>query len=234
MRGWLPFALALAVFAGSHYLPVVTGWREALVARFGRRGYFTAYGLLSLLLLGWVIVAAGRAPYVEIWPQQGWQRWVPNLAMPVACVLAACGLGMAQPFTLGGRRSARLDPGDPGLAAVTRHPVLLALAFWAGAHLVANGDLAHVVVFGGFLGMALVAMRAGDRRAAAALPAGEAAAFFAATATLSLAPLGEAGWWRGNLRRLLPRVVIGLLVWLGALLLHPAVIGVSPLPLGWL
>ncbi|HET9067552.1 MAG TPA: NnrU family protein [Amaricoccus sp.] len=231
---WLPFAASLAIFAGSHYLPAATGWREALIARFGRRAYFTAYGLLSLLLLGWVIAAAGTAPYVEIWPQLAWQRWVPNIAMPFAFVLAACGVGMPQPFTLGGRRAARFDPADPGPAAVTRHPVLLALALWAGAHLVANGDLAHVVVFGGFLAMALVAMRAGDRRAAAALPAADAAAFFGATAGVSLVPLGDGEWWRRNGGRLLPRAAIGLLVWVVALLLHPALIGVSPLPLRWL
>ena len=231
---WLPFALALAVFAGSHYLPAATGWREALIARFGRRGYFTAYGLLSLLLLAWVIAAAGAAPYVELWPQLSWQRWVPNLAMPLAFVLAACGLGMAQPFTLGGRRAARFDPADPGLAAVTRHPLLLALALWSAAHLLVNGDLAHVILFGGFLGMSLAAMRAADRRAARDLPADEAAAFFRATALLSLAPFGDPAWRRRVLPRLARRALIGLGVWLAALLLHQPVIGVSPLPLALL
>jgi uncharacterized membrane protein len=229
--GWLPFVAALAAFAASHYLPAATGWREALIARFGRRAYFSGYGLLSLLLLGWVVVAAGAAPYIELWPQLPWQRWLPNLAMPFAFVLAACGLGQPQPFTLGGRRAARFHPQEPGLAAVTRHPVLLALALWAAAHLVANGDLAHVVLFGGFLAMALVAMRAGDRRAAGALSAAEAAAFFRATSIFSLAPFADAAWRRRTLPGLAPRAAIGLALWAGALLLHQPVIGVSPLPL---
>jgi uncharacterized membrane protein len=231
---WLPFGLALAAFAASHYLPAATGLRERLVARVGRRSYFTAYGLLSLALLAWLIAAAGRAPYVELWPQLAWLRWVPNLAMPVAFVLAACGVGMPQPFTLGGRRAARFESEDPGLAAVTRHPLLLALALWSGAHLLANGDLAHALLFGGFLAMALLAMGAADRRAARALPAAEASAFFAATALLSLAPFGEARWRRRTLPRLARRVAAGLAVWVAALLLHQPVIGVSPLPLAFL
>lgn len=228
---WLPFCVALAAFVGSHYLPAVTGLREVAIGRFGRRGYFTAYGLLSLVLLAWLIVAAASAPYVPLWPAEPWLRWVPNLVMPLAMVLAACGLGLAQPFTLGGPRSARFDPADPGLAAVTRHPLFLALGLWSGGHLVANGDLAHVILFGGFLAMALIAAGASDRRAARELPAGEAARFFEATALFSLRPFADAGWRRRTLPRLAARAAIGLVLWLAALHLHEAVIGLSPLPL---
>lgn len=228
---WLAFAAALAAFMGSHYLPAAAGLRETWIARFGRRAYFTAYGLLSLVLLGWLIAAAGSAPYVELWPPAPWQRWLPNLAMPVAFVLAACGMGMPQPFTLGGRRAARFDPADPGLAAVTRHPLLLALGLWSGTHLVANGDLAHVILFGGFLAMALVAAGASDRRAARELPAGEAARFFGATALFSLRPFADPAWRRRTLPRLTVRAGVGLFLWLAALHLHEPVIGLSPVPL---
>lgn len=228
---WLPFSAALAAFVGSHYLPAVTGLREAAIGRVGRRGYFTAYGLLSLALLAWLIAAAGSAPYVPLWPAEPWLRWVPNLAMPVALVLASCGLGMPQPFTLGGRRAARVNPADAGLAAVTRHPLLLALGLWSGSHLLANGDLAHVILFGGFFAMALVAVGASDRRAARQLPAGEAARFFAATALLSARPFADPDWRRRTLPRLAVRAGIGLLLWIAALHLHEAVIGLSPFPL---
>ena len=227
---WLPFAAALAAFGASHYLPGATGLRETLIERFGRRAYFTAYGLLSLALLAWVIAAAGGAPYVELWPHLPWHRWLPNLAMPAAFVLAACGFGMAQPFTLGGRRASRFDPADPGLAAVTRHPLLLALALWSAAHLVANGDLAHGVLFGGFLAMSLAAMRASDRRAARELPAAQRAAFFRSTALLSLTPFADPAWRRRNLPRLARRALVGLALWLAALHLHQPVLGVSPFP----
>ena len=228
---WLPFAAALLAFVASHYLPGITGLREVLVARLGRRAYFAAYGLLSLLLFGWLIAAAGAAPHIELWPHLPWHRWLPNLAMPVAFVLAACGVGTAPPFTLGGRRTARFDPAAPGLAAVTRHPLLLALALWSGAHLVANGDLAHAILFGGFLAMALVAMRAADRRVVRDLPAPEAAAVFRATAIFSLAPFADPSWRRRTLPRLARRALVGLALWLAALHLHQPVLGASPLPL---
>lgn len=123
---WAEFILALAAFLGAHVIPV--RWRGPLVARLGRRGYLLGYGLLSLGLLYWLIVAAGRAPWVELWPQAGWMRWLVNLAMPLAIVLALTG-------------------GMGGLMA--------GFALWAGAHLLANGDLAHVLLFGLLLAYAL-------------------------------------------------------------------------------
>ncbi|TDL79423.1 NnrU family protein [Palleronia sediminis] len=227
--GWTGFILALVAFTASHYLPARTGLKTAGVARLGARGYHAVYGLVSLLLLGWVVVAAGRAPFVTLWPAEPWTRWVPFAAMPVAFVLTAAGLGCAQPFTLGGKRAAVFDPARPGIAAVTRHPLLLALALWSGAHLVANGDLAHAILFGAFLAMSVGFVPLFDARARAALSPAGARAFFDATAILSLAPLGDADWRRAN-RGLAIRAGIGLVLWLAALLLHPLVFGVSPLP----
>lgn len=116
---WAEFSIALAAFLGSHVIPA--RFRAPLIARFGKRAYVIGYSILSLALLYWLIVASGRAPYVELWPQEPWMRWLVNLAMPLA-VLAAAVAGMA------------------GLMA--------GFALWAGAHLVANGDLAHGILFG--------------------------------------------------------------------------------------
>ena len=227
---WAGFALAMTAFVGSHYLPTRGGVRERLISAVGRRTYFSVYGLVSLAVLVWVVVAAGRAPYVELWAHVPWHRWVPNLAMPVAAMLVVAGVGMAQPFTLGGRRVAGFDPARPGLAAVTRHPLLWALALWAGAHLVANGDLAHVILFGTFLAMAIGAMPVSDRRARRTLGPARADEFFAATSILSLAPFFDPAWRAAHLRRLGLSAAAGLGLWFVALLSHPAVIGVSPLP----
>ncbi|MTH34519.1 NnrU family protein [Paracoccus limosus] len=132
---WAEFSAALAAFLGAHVVPMRL--RGPLVARLGRRAYVLGYSLLSLGLLYWLIVAAGRAPWVEIWPQEPWMRWAVNLAMPVAFLLAATG-GMA------------------GLMA--------AFTLWAGTHLLANGDLAHVLLFGILLSYALLGLAIGLRR----------------------------------------------------------------------
>ncbi|NVO29340.1 NnrU family protein [Donghicola sp. C2-DW-16] len=222
MTGWTEYTLALTLFAASHFVPRLWGLRDRLIGAAGRRVYFSIYGLISLALLVWVIAAAGRAPYVELWPQWPWTRWVPNLAMPVALVLATCGIGMAQPYTLGGRKS--FDPAQPGFAAISRHPLFLALALWAGAHLVPNGDLAHVILFGSFTAMALAAIPAFDAKAR------RASDLLSHTALFSLRPLANPHWRRANLRRLLIRTAIGLILWMGTLHLHALVIGVSPFP----
>lgn len=230
MIDWTEYGFALGIFVASHFLPRVGGLREGLIRAFGRRVYFSAYGLLSLALLVWVIVAAGRAPYVELWPQMPWSRWVPNVLMPLSVVLVTCGSGLSNPFTLGGKRKAIFDPANPGFASITRHPLFVALALWAGAHLVPNGDLAHVILFGSFTVMALVAIPAFDARARRELGP-QAASFFAATSTLSLMSLADRSWLAVNGRALVMRAALGLILWVAALHLHSLVIGVSPFPL---
>lgn len=126
MMAWTEFTLALAAFLAAHILPL--RFKGALVQRFGRRGYLTGYSLLSLGLLFWLIAAAGRAPVVPLWPHEPWMRWLVNLVMPLALFLGA----------------------TAGLAGV-----LGGFALWAAAHALANGDLAHLLLFGLLLAYAL-------------------------------------------------------------------------------
>ncbi len=230
MGGWAEFGLALVVFVGSHFLPRLGGLRDRLIRRFGRRPYLLVYGVVSVILLGWLIGAAGRAPYVELWPQMPWMRWVPNVALPLAILLVTCGVGLPNPFTLGSRRNAVFDPLRPGFAAVSRHPLFVALALWAGSHLVVNGDLAHVILFGIFLTMAVVAIPVLDGKARRELGP-DAGPFLDRTAVLSFAPLCQRAWLRANGPALLRRGFVGLISWIGVLEFHVAVIGISALPL---
>ncbi|MBL8587436.1 MAG: NnrU family protein [Methylobacteriaceae bacterium] len=161
---WGEFALAFALFLLTHALPARPKARAAFVAALGAPLYVTLYSAVSLALLYWLIGATARAPYVELWGFARWQMLVPQLAMLVACALAALAIGRPNPLSFGGARNAAFDPARPGIVGLTRHPILAALALWAGAHLVPNGDLAHVVLFGLFLAMALIGMRALDAR----------------------------------------------------------------------
>lgn len=227
---WAGFAAAWTAFLLTHFLPSRSGARDRLIAAMGRRGYFAAYGAVSLGVLAWLIAAAGEAPQVVLWWQAGWQRWVPTIAMPVAFCLGAAGMGTPWPHTLGGRRAARFDPAAPGTAAVSRHPLLMALALWAFAHVPPNGDLAHVILFGGFGLMALAAMPVFDRRARGRMPESDWRAVREATAILSLRPFARAGWLARNGRALAGRAAIGLALYALALRLHGPVIGAWPLP----
>jgi uncharacterized membrane protein len=227
--GWIEFAAAGALFAATHFLPSHRPVRDGLIRTLGRRRYFALYGAVSTVLLVWLVIAAGRAPHVPVFDAAPWTRWTPMLAMPPAFALFALGLAFPYPHTLAGRRSARFDPAAPGLARLTRHPALLALALWGVAHAIANPDLAHLILFLGFAAVSVGAMQLFDRRAAAAEP-DRWPAIEKATAWLSLRPLADPAWLRAHGGVLALRAGLGLLLYLAAFHAHAPVIGVSPAP----
>lgn len=66
MGGWGEYAAAWAVFLLSHMLPARPRLRRALVMAFGERGFVAVYSLASIVVLGWLVAAAGRAPHVPL------------------------------------------------------------------------------------------------------------------------------------------------------------------------
>jgi uncharacterized membrane protein len=230
MDGWGEFASAFAVFLLSHAVPARPAVRRPLATRLGECGYLLAYSAVSVAVLAWLIVAAGRAPFVLLWPYAAWQAWVVNLAMPAVCVLIAFGVAAPNPLSFGGTARG-FDPARPGIAGVARHPLLVALAVWAGAHAVANGNLAHLLLFGSLAGFAILGMWIIDRRKRRQMGEAEWARLAARSSSWPLAALVSGRWRPGALPEL-PRVALGLLLWLVLLALHPPMFGVSPLPPG--
>ncbi|MBO9449352.1 NnrU family protein [Tropicibacter sp. R16_0] len=220
MIGWFEFSAALVVFFLSHAIPVRPPVRPWLVSRLGQRGYLLAYSALSIAILVWLFVAAARAPFVAVIPAEAVLRWVPLVLMPLVSVLAVAGLRATNPLSFGGMGQGAFDPMRPGVLAVSRHPILLAAALWATAHLLVNGDLAHVILFGLMGGFALIGMRLIDRRKRQEMGhAWEAAA--ARTAVFNprgLARVAVLDW------------VLGAGLFALLLLAHETVIGLSPLP----
>lgn len=221
MAGWGEYAAAWLVFLLSHMLPARPALRRPLVAALGERAYLLLYSAASLAVLAWLISAAGRAPFVPLWDWAAWQGWVPRAVMPAACVLLALSIGRPNPFSIGGMGNDRFDPGRPGILRVTRHPVLWAMALWAGAHVPPNGDLAHLLLFGSFAGLALLGMRALDARRRRAW--GEAG--WLAMTGGGAAPRAGEGAASASLRIALGLLLFGLLF-----LAHGPVIGISPWP----
>ena len=228
MTGWFEFILAGGVFMGSHAIPSRPRLKAALIAALGRRGYGIAFGLLSTALLFWVIFAAGRAPFVPLWDQAGWMRWMVNLVMPVAIGLGSFGIGAPNPFAFEGRATG-FDPAHPGIAGLTRQPLLWALALWSGVHLIANGDLAHAILFGTFLAFSLLGMRAMEARLRRNLGAAEFDRLAAHTGIVPFAAL-LTGRWRPSRGPSLLRLGIAVLAWAAIWHLHAPVIGVTPTP----
>lgn len=220
--GWTEYALAFAAFFLAHSLPVRPPLRARLAGWLGERGFIFAYSGLSLAMLVWLIGAAGRAPYLPLWIWAPWQNWVPLVAMLPACIIVTLAIGRPNPFSFGGTHNERFDPTRPGLVRWMRHPLLIALAIWASAHLVPNGDVAHVLLFGGFATFALFGRLLVDRRRQRVL--GDE--WYRLREAVAAAP-----FWPMPVptpERLL-RIGAGLVLYIGLLALHPALLGVDPL-----
>lgn len=218
--GLWQLALAVAVFLASHSAATRPAFRARAEALLGRVGFTLAYSALSLLLLAWAIAAYGNAPTVVLWPQAPWMRWVPALAMLPACLLLAIGMTTPNPFSIGpgGRGFA---PERPGVLRLTRHPVLWGLAFWAGAHILPNGDVAALLLFVPLLLLALAGPRLLESKRRRTLGEAEFSRLTALTDRPSAAMLSEIGW---------RRVLAGLALYVALVALHQPVIGVSPAP----
>lgn len=96
---------------------------------------------MSVAVLAWLIGASGCAPYVQLWAPAPWQSWVVLGAMAGVCLILAVSLRRPNPLSFGGANDAAFDPARPGVLRWVRHPILLALALWSGAHLLGSSHL---------------------------------------------------------------------------------------------
>ena len=157
----IAFLLALAMFLALHMVPAIPPLRVRLVAAVGRRTYLIVYSLISLLTLAWLIHAALQLDFVPLWDPAPWQAWFPLILTPIALALLLAGLISPNPASITLRKP---DQRPGAITTVTRHPVLWGFALWAGSHLVPNGDLRSLLLFGALLGFALLGMAVTDRR----------------------------------------------------------------------
>jgi uncharacterized membrane protein len=230
LTGWNELIFVFALFFLSHIIPVRPTIREWLIRHIGKALYLAAYSVLSIFLFVWLIVAVGRAPYLPLWPFAPWQLWIPNVAMPFVCLLLAFGMAVPNPLSIASRNDESFDPDHPGIAGVTRHPMLWAAVLWAIAHIVPNGDLAHVLLFGLFSAFSIVGMLAIDARNQRVLGAANWRRLSHRTSQFPLAALVGRRWQPSLGENNLFRLIAAVGLYAGLLALHQPVIGVSPLP----
>lgn len=154
------FLIALGLFLAAHLIPAVPPLRRRLVTVLGERTYLVVYSSVSMILLVWVILALLRAPYVHLWTPPAVAYRSAVVFMAPAFVLLTTGLLEPNPLSVS-LSLKPFDPERPGIAGVTRHPVLWGFGLWSATHAAVNGSLAPLVLFGGltvfsFAGMALV------------------------------------------------------------------------------
>jgi uncharacterized membrane protein len=188
--GLAVMVLGLALFLGAHLLPTQRKLRARAVMSLGEGGYKIGYALVSLA--GLVLIAWGFGHYratgwIDVWhPPKALKHITVALMLPAVILVVAA-------YIRG------------HIYTAVRHPMLAGVKLWAAAHLLANGDLGSIILFGSFLGWAVFDRISIKRRTDAGAPA---------------IPVG--GW--GND---LIAVAVGIVAYLAlAFAFHPVVIGV--------
>ncbi|ODT72526.1 MAG: NnrU family protein [Pelagibacterium sp. SCN 63-23] len=220
------FLVALAAFLLLHSVPALPAIRMRLIGLLGRRLYLILYSVVSLLTLAWVFHAALQLDYVELWPPMAWQAWVPIVLSPIAFFLLVAGLVSPNPGSITLRRG---NASAGAITTITRHPVLWSFALWAGSHLVANGDLRSLLLFGAFALFALVGIATAERRARRRQEPGFAEFERSTTILPFAALLSGRAHWRVDRAMLVALVLTAVLTfWLlaGG---HAALFGADPL-----
>ena len=133
--------LGLILFLGVHSVRIFADpWRSAQIARIGEGPWKGLYALTSIV--GFVLIVWGfgraRAATLVLWSPPFWTHYVAAVLTLIAFVLVVAA------YVPGTRIKSRLH-----------HPMILGVKIWAFAHLLANGDLASVLLFGSLLGFAV-------------------------------------------------------------------------------
>lgn len=152
---------ALAVFLALHSVPAIPPIRAGAIAMLGQRIYLGLYSLVSVLVLAWVFQAALSTDYIPLWEPAGWQAKVALVTAPIGMFLVLAGLASANPLSI----TLRQNTGPGAITTITRHPVLWGFLFWSLGHLVPNGDLRSLVLFGGLALFTVSGFALLDRRA---------------------------------------------------------------------
>lgn len=147
--------LGLILFLGVHSISIINEpWRNRMAARLGEMPWKGVYALIALIGVVLIVQGYGAARYdpVILYAPPMWLRHLAFLLLlPVFPLLLAAYL-----------------PGR--IKAAVKHPMVLAVKLWALAHLLANGMLADVLLFGGFLAWAVAERISLKRRASRPLP----------------------------------------------------------------
>jgi len=143
------------LFLGVHTLTTQRKLRAGLVASWGEGGYKVGYALVSvagLVLIVWGFAHYRAAGWIDVWyPPRALKHLTVALMLPAVILVVAA--------YIRGR-----------IYTALKHPMLAGIKLWAAAHLLANGDLGSIILFGSFLGWAVFDRISLKRRADAGAP----------------------------------------------------------------
>jgi len=229
----LSLIAAASFFLAIHLLVSGTRVRDALTGKIGLGPYMGLFSISSLAGIAWLGIAFAQARHAPAnaayWDLTPATRWVQIVLQLLAMLLIVPGLATPNPTSV--RQEGALDRADVvrGMLRITRHPFLWGVAIWAGGHLLVNGTLASIVLFGAMMILALFGTASIDAKRRRALGA-KWEAFAAQTSNVPFAAiaqgrqrlsLSEIGWWR---------IVLAIGVWAAFAWAHPYLFGVRALP----
>ena len=194
--GLLVMILGLALFLGAHVLTTRRALRGRILAAVGEGSYKLVYALVSVLgiaLIAWGFAHYRAAGMIDVWEGSVSPKTLVIFRhITIALMLPAVILVVAA--YLRGH-----------IYKALKHPMLAGVKLWAAAHLLANGDLGSIILFGSFLGWAVFDRISLKRRSDAGGP-----------------PIPVGGWGNDMIA-----VAVGIVAYLAlAFAFHPVVIGV--------
>lgn len=138
----LLLVLGLILFFAVHVVPTVPNTRRGLALRFGENAYKIAFSLMSLagfalIVLGYHKLQLNPGKNIVLFETPEWTRHIAYLLMLPAMI-----------FLVASQVPCRIR-------TAVKHPMLVAIKLWALAHLLVNGDLASLLLFGSFLAYAI-------------------------------------------------------------------------------
>lgn len=138
--GLLILIAGLALFLGVHTLTTLRGPRAKIIARLGEGGYKILYALVSfagLALIAWGFSIYRATGWINVWyPPVALRHLVLALMLPAVILVVAS--------YIRGR-----------IYTAVKHPMLAGVKLWALLHLLANGDLGSIILFGSVLAWAV-------------------------------------------------------------------------------
>ncbi len=221
--------LAALAFIGIHLGVSGTTLRDRIVAAIGDRGYMLGFSVASVAALVWLILSYKAADYVPTWGMLEWWKPFAIVLMLPAFVLVVAGLATPNPTAVAQEGLVERPP--QGIVRITRHPFLVGVAIWSATHLIGNGDVASLLLFGALFIVSVAGTVSIDAKRRRVLGPAAWDAFAARTSIVPFAAIAagrnqfsvrELGWWRP---------LAGVFAYALMLGGHVHIVGVSPWPI---
>jgi uncharacterized membrane protein len=137
--GLAVLAIGLVAFIGAHVFVTMRGQRAAVIARIGEgpyKGLLALVSLVGLILIGYGFGQYRATGWIDVWYPPHWTHYITQFLMWPASIFVAAA------YIRG------------NIWRALKHPMLVGVKTWALAHLISNGDLGSILLFGSFLAWA--------------------------------------------------------------------------------